>query len=76
MPLEDVLGALSTQRTWAMIEEITSEIPSRLAGSENSRRMAEYSRDRFAEAGLECTAPRVPRFGLIPGSRGGEAACP
>lgn len=36
-----------------MIEQITSEIPSRLAGSENSRRMAEYSRDRFAEAGLD-----------------------
>ncbi len=53
MPFEDVLGALSAERTWAMIEEITSEIPSRLAGSENSRRMAEYSRDRFAEAGLD-----------------------
>ncbi len=36
-----------------MIEEITSEIPSRLAGSENSRRMAEYSRERFTEAGLD-----------------------
>ncbi|HLT18549.1 MAG TPA: M28 family peptidase [Thermomicrobiales bacterium] len=53
MSFEDVLRELSAERTWAMIEQITSEIPSRLAGSENSRRMAEYSRDRFAEAGLE-----------------------
>ena len=53
MPFEDVLRELSADRAWALIEEITSEIPSRLAGSENSRRMAEYSHDRFAEAGLE-----------------------
>ncbi len=53
MPFEDILRELSADRAWATIEEITSEIPTRLAGSENSRRMAEYSRDRFAEAGLD-----------------------
>jgi hypothetical protein len=53
MPFEDVLREISAERAWGVIEEITSQIPTRLAGSENSRRMAEYSRDRFAEAGLE-----------------------
>ena len=53
MPLEDVLREISADRAWVMIERITDEIPSRLAGSENSRRMAEFSRDRFAEAGLD-----------------------
>ena len=63
MALEDILQGISAERTWAMIEEVTSEIPSRLAGSENSQRMAEYSRDRFTEAGLNARLHTFP--GLV-----------
>ena len=63
MPLDDILNNLSAERTWTMIEEITGDIPSRLAGSENSHRMAEYSRDRFAEAGLDARLHTFP--GLV-----------
>ena len=63
MALEDILQGISAERTWAMIEEVTSQIPSRLAGSENSQRMAEYSRDRLAEAGLDARLHTFP--GLV-----------
>ncbi len=53
MPLEDILQELSVERAWAHIAHITEQIPSRLAGSANARRMAEYAHETFAGAGIE-----------------------
>lgn len=51
--LDDILKGISTDRAWGHIEHITEQIPTRLAGSENSRRMAEYAHQQLTEAGLE-----------------------
>ena len=63
MPIDDVVRKLSVDHAWSHIERITREIPSRLAGSDNGRRMAEYARDAFAKAGLDS---RIHEFrGLV-----------
>ena len=43
MPLDDILRDVSVDNAWNHIRHITEQIPSRLAGTENSRRMAEYA---------------------------------
>lgn len=53
MSLERLLGEISVEAAYAHIERITQDIPSRLAGSANSRRMAEYAHEAFQQAGLE-----------------------
>lgn len=55
MKLEDILSQVSVDNAWQHLEHITSEIPSRLAGSANSRRMAEYAHETFTKAGLSST---------------------
>ncbi|HEX3722635.1 MAG TPA: hypothetical protein VHV31_07575, partial [Nitrolancea sp.] len=52
MALDDILRDVSVDNAWAHIEHITETIPSRLAGSANSRRMAEYANETFGKAGL------------------------
>ena len=39
----DILAELSVANVRAHVEKIVRDIPTRLAGSENGRRMAEYS---------------------------------
>lgn len=51
--LQRILEELSVERAWAHLEHITEQIPTRLAGSDNSRRMAEYANEELAKAGLE-----------------------
>ena len=63
MTEEAVLKELSADNVKAHVEHIISEIPSRLAGSENGRRMAEYSRDSLREAGVEAAVHELP--GLV-----------
>lgn len=53
MSLEKILRDVSVENAWSHIEYITERIPSRLAGSANSRRMAEYAFETFSQAGLE-----------------------
>lgn len=53
MPRDDILREVSVDNAWAHIERITEQIPTRLAGSPNSRRMAEYADDAFRRAGFE-----------------------
>jgi hypothetical protein len=53
--LEDILGELSVDQAWSHIDHITERIPSRLAGSANSRRMAEYAHETFDRYGLSST---------------------
>lgn len=50
--LKDILGELSVEKAWSHIEHITERIPTRLAGSDNSRRMAEYAQETFSDSGL------------------------
>jgi hypothetical protein len=59
----NILASLSVDRVRADIERITTEIPSRLAGSANGRRMAEYSRDGLAAAGVSAEMLEFP--GLV-----------
>jgi hypothetical protein len=50
--LNDILNDLSIDRAWGHLEHITSAMPSRLAGSVNSRRMAEYAYEQLQANGL------------------------
>ncbi len=52
MTYDRILNELSVDRAWSHLEHITRDIPTRLAGSESSRRMAEYAHDTLAEQGL------------------------
>lgn len=70
MPIETVLSQVSAERIRAHVERITTEIPSRLAGSENGRRMAEYSRDALREIGAEAAIHEMP--GLVSFPEKGE----
>src|SRR5262245_16224065 len=63
MSLEAILGDLSVDRAWRDLERIAGEIPSRLAGSPNARRMAEYAHDALGRAGLESRLDEFP--GLV-----------
>jgi hypothetical protein len=53
MPFDDILSELSEDRTWRHLTHITEQIPSRLAGTPNARRMAEYAAENLADAGLD-----------------------
>lgn len=50
--LDHILNELSIDRAWGHLEHITSAMPSRLAGSANSRRMAEYAYEQLQANGL------------------------
>jgi hypothetical protein len=63
MSLESILKEISSAKTYEHIQHITNNIPSRLAGSANSQRMAEYAFETFRKAGLDT---RMHRFlGLV-----------
>lgn len=53
MSLDRILKDISASNAYAHIEHITTQIPSRLAGSANSQRMAEYALEAFQKAGLD-----------------------
>src|SRR5688500_17638083 len=53
MSLQTLLDELSEERTWRHLTHITEQIPSRLAGTPNARRMAEYAAEQLAAAGLD-----------------------
>jgi len=63
MSLDDILKEVSVDNTWKHIEHITETIPSRLAGSDNSQRMAEYAVETFKKAGLETKTDKF--LGLV-----------
>jgi hypothetical protein len=67
MSEQSIVNALSADRVRADVERITTEIPSRLAGSENGRRMAEYSRDALRAAGIEAEVQETPGLVSFPG---------
>src|SRR5436309_3081793 len=63
MSEQAILAALSIDRVRAHVEHITERIPSRLAGTENQRRMAEYSAQALRDSGIEAAVHHVP--GLV-----------
>jgi len=63
MAEDAVLSEVSAERVRAHVEHIVKEIPSRLAGSENARRMAEYSAKALEDAGVEAAVHELP--GLV-----------
>src|SRR5215218_7796928 len=63
MSEERVVGAVSADEVRGHVERITTTIPSRLAGSENGRRMAEYSAAALTKAGVPARVFEMP--GLV-----------
>jgi hypothetical protein len=55
MARDSVLKEVSADRIRKHVEQIVQNIPHRAAGSQNGRRMAEYSRDAMIEAGVSNT---------------------
>jgi len=64
------LADLSVANVRAHVEHITTQIPSRLAGSANARRMAEYSHQVLRAAGAAARVHEMP--GLVSFPRQGE----
>lgn len=58
-----ILDALRVDNVRAHVEHITQKIPSRLAGSENQQRMAEYSAKSLRESGVDANVFHLP--GLV-----------
>ena len=63
MSEDQILKELSADNVRAHVEHIIYQIPSRLAGSENGRRMAEYSRDSLRGVGVDAVVHELP--GLV-----------
>ncbi|HEX5505958.1 MAG TPA: hypothetical protein VFW96_25295, partial [Thermomicrobiales bacterium] len=63
MPLDDILREVSADNAWESVRHITATIPSRLAGSEHARRMAEFARQRLRDAGVASELHEFP--GLV-----------
>lgn len=53
MSQNEVLAEVSAERVKKDVENIVTDIPHRAAGSENGRRMAEYSRDALKRNGVD-----------------------
>ena len=63
MSEEKVVSAVSAANVKAHVDHITTEIPSRLAGSANGKRMAEYSAAALTRDGVSATVFEMP--GLV-----------
>jgi hypothetical protein len=63
MTFDAIRRDLSADEAWRHLEHIAGQIPSRLAGSPSSRRMAEYAHDALGRAGLESRLDEFP--GLV-----------
>lgn len=67
MSEHEILSEVSVERVRAHVEHICHHIPSRLAGSENQRRMAEYTAKCLREAGVDATVHNLPGLVSFPG---------
>ena len=63
MSRQDIIGEVSAENVRRNVEHITTAIPSRLAGSPNARRMAEYSLQALRESGAAARIQELP--GLV-----------
>jgi hypothetical protein len=62
-----VTSRVSAKEVRTHVEHITTAIPSRLAGSENARRMAEYSAAALGKVGVEAKIFEMPGLVSFPG---------
>src|SRR5262245_50462688 len=70
MSEDGVVKAVSAANVKAHVEHITTEIPSRLAGSANGKRMAEYSAAALTRDGVSARVHEMP--GLVSFPQQGE----
>ena len=70
MSRQDIIRQVSAENVRRHVEHITTAIPSRLAGSPNAHRMAEYSCRALHEAGAEARIRELP--GLVSFPKKGE----
>lgn len=63
---DDIRAALSVDRVRDHVTHITETIPSRLAGSDNARRMAAYSAAQIDSAGLDGEVHTIPGMVSFP----------
>ena len=63
-----IRAALSIDNVRAHVAHVTETMPSRLAGSENAARMAEYGARQLSEAGLEAYVQTLPALVRFPGA--------
>ncbi len=63
MSIDAILADLSVERAWEHLTHITEEIPTRLAGSAKSRRMAEYAAEQLDRSGVQ--SERHEFLGLV-----------
>jgi hypothetical protein len=68
MPEQKLLAELSVENIRAHVKHIVETIPSRLAGSENAARMADYSAEQFHKAELDTQIHTLPGLVSFPGS--------
>ena len=73
MSEERILKEVSVDNIRSHVEHIVTEIPSRLAGSENGRRMAGYSAQSLRDAGAQATVHEGGRLKVARGLRGAQA---
>jgi hypothetical protein len=63
MSIPSILEEVSAKRVRDHVENITTTIPSRLAGSENAKRMAQYSATALTREGIVARVHQIP--GLV-----------
>ena len=66
MSKAEVIEEVSAKNVRAHVEKIVRDIPHRAAGSENGRRMAEYSRDAMRAAGAQAVVHELPAIVSFP----------
>ena len=66
MSEEAILRELSGERARKHVEHITSQYPTRMAGTANGRRMAEYSAAAMNESGVRAQVHELPGSGELP----------
>jgi hypothetical protein len=66
MSKAQVIEEVSAKNVRAHVEKIVRDIPHRAAGSQNGRRMAEYSRDAMREAGAQAVIHELPAIVSFP----------
>ena len=66
MSLDDILREISADNAWESVLHITSDIPSRLAGSANARMMAEFADEKLRQAGLNSQLHEFPGLVAFP----------
>ena len=66
MSEHQVVDAVSAENVRKHVEYVCEHIPSRLAGSENARRMAEYNAAALRAVGVEATVQETPALVSFP----------